>query len=107
MQPIFDAALTAEQMLLAQDILDSFECGSMPMHPLGYREVARWTLGTFASMRTAALKGLRDVAPAQLRCLIENVLHQRRTADWSGERAIAPAALAQCQALIERCRHAP
>jgi hypothetical protein len=104
MRPKSDPTIVADQMLMAGHILCAFSRGAMPMHAIGYQELARWARASFESMDSAALRNLRDVAPAELRGLIENVLHDRRVITWTADDLSGLSSLAECSMLLGRCR---
>ena len=104
MQPTSNPAVVAEQMLMADSILSALSRGTMPMHPAGYRELAGWVTASFRSVESGALRTLRAVAPAELREIIENVLHERRVVSWAVDDLVGLSSLAECLALLRRCR---
>jgi hypothetical protein len=104
MRPKSDPTIVADQMLMAAHILCAFARGAMPMHANGYQELARWARASFDSMDSAALRNLRDVAPAELQGLIENVLHDRRVITWSVDALAGLSSIAECSSLLGRCR---
>jgi hypothetical protein len=105
MKPSSNPALVAEQMLMADSILSAFARGAMPMHPVGYLELASWVTASFRSVESATLRTLRAVAPPELREVVENVLHERRVVSWAVDDLVGLSSLAECLALLRRCRH--
>ena len=79
--------------------------GAMPMHPVGYLELASWVTASFRSVESATLRTLREVAPPELREIVENVLHERRVVSWAVDDLVGLSSLAECLALVRRCRH--
>jgi hypothetical protein len=104
MGPKSDRAIVADQMLMAGHILNAFARGTMPMHANGYLELARWVKASFESMDSAALRSLREVAPAELQELIENVLYERRVVTWTVDDLSGLSSIAECAMLLGRCR---
>ena len=104
MQPASNPRLVADRMLMADRVLSAFAHGAMPMHPDGYQELARWVAASFRSMDSAALRSLRDVAPPELREIVENVLHERRVISWAFDDLVGLSSLAECVLLLQRCR---
>jgi hypothetical protein len=104
MQPTSNPRLVADQMLMAERILGGFEDGTMPMHPAGFLELASWVTDSFRSMESSALRGLREVAPRELREIVENVLHERHVISWSFDDGVGLSSLAECLSLLGRCR---
>ena len=104
MQPTSDPRAVAEQMLMADSILSAFARGAMPMHAAGYQELASWVMGSFRSMDSKALRGLRDAAPPELQGIVENVLHERRAISWAADDSVGLSSLAESLALLSRCR---
>ena len=104
MQPSANPRVVADQMTMADRILAAFANGAMPMHPAGYHELARWATESFRSLDSASLHALRAVAPFELRELLENVLHEREVVAWAFDDAVGLSSLAECLALLRRCR---
>jgi hypothetical protein len=104
MRPKSDPTIVADQMLMAAHILCAFSRGAMPMHAIGYQELARWARASFESMDSAALRNLREVAPAELQGLIENVMHDRQVITWTTDDLSGLSSLAECSLLLGRCR---
>jgi hypothetical protein len=104
MQPTSNPLLVAEQMLMAEGILDALANGKMPMHPAGYRELAGWIRDSFESIETAALRLLRDASPPELQGIAENVLHERRVLTWPCDDIVVLSSLAESLGLLRRCR---
>jgi hypothetical protein len=50
------------------------------------------------------LRGLREVAPRELREIVENVLHERHVISWSFDDGVGLSSLAECLSLLGRCR---
>lgn len=91
-------------MLMADRILGGFADGTMPMHPAGFLELANWVTDSFRSMDSGALRGLRAVAPRELREIVENVLHERHVISWAFDDGVGLSSLAECLSLLSRCR---
>lgn len=91
-------------MLMADSILTAIASGTMPMHAQGYLELASWARQSFDGMASSALRTLRDAAPKELQGIVENVLHDRRVISWAADEAVGLSALAECLALLGRCR---
>jgi hypothetical protein len=104
MQPASTPRIVADQMLMADRILRGFATGAMPMHPAGYQELASWVTASFQSIDSAALRGLRNAAPPELREIVENVLHERQVVAWAADDLVGLSALSECLALLGRCR---
>ena len=96
--------LVADQMVMADRILAAFASGAMPMHAAGYRELAAWVTESFQNMESGALRGLREVAPPELREIVENVLQERSVISWAHDDLVGLGALAACLDLMRRCR---
>ena len=91
-------------MLMADRMLGAFANGAMAMHAVGYQELARWVTDSFRSMDSGALRSLREVAPPELREIVENVLHERRVVSWAFDDLVGLSSLAVCLSLLRRCR---
>ena len=104
MQPTSNPRAVAEQMLMADSILSAFARSAMPMHAAGYQELASWVRGSFRSMDSQALRGLRDAAPPELQGIVENVLHERRVISWAADDSVGLSSMAECLSLLGRCR---
>jgi hypothetical protein len=104
MQRTSNPFLIAEQMLIAEGILDALANGHMAMHAPGYRDLARWVRDSFEAIETRALRRLRDAAPPELQGIAENVLHERRVIAWPCDDLVVLSALAESSALLRRCR---
>ena len=105
MQPTSNPRIVADQMVMADRILAAFATGAMLMHPAGYRELAGWVTESFRAMESASLRGLRAVAPPELREIAENVLQERRVISWAHDDLVGLGSMAECLALLRRCRH--
>ncbi len=105
MQPTSNPRLVAEQMLLADGLLGAFARRGVPMHAEAYLELACWVRASFASMSSSALRAVRDVAPAELQGIAENVLHDRRVVCWAATDVVGLSAYAECLSLLRRLRH--
>lgn len=104
MQPLSNPRIVADQMVMADRILNAFATGAMPMHAEGYLELAGWCTESFRSMDSAALRSLRSVAPPELREIVENVLQERRVISWAHDDLVGLGSMAACLALMARCR---
>jgi hypothetical protein len=104
MHHMSDPRMIAERMLMADGILSALSNGTMPMHALGYLELATWAHHSFAGMTSGALRALRDAAPDELKGIAENVLHGRGVITWAADQAVGLSAMAESLALIGRCR---
>lgn len=104
MQPLSNPRIVADQMVMAERILGAFASGAMQMHANGYRELASWVSESFRGLDSAALRGLRDVAPPELREIVENVLQERRVISWAHDDLVGLSAMAECLDLMWRCR---
>ena len=91
-------------MMRADRILRAFTNGTMPMHPAGYRELACWMTESFRAIESGALRSLREAAPPELQEIVENVLHERRVVSWARDDGVGLSSLAECVALLRRCR---
>ena len=91
-------------MVMADRILAAFANGAMPMHAAGYRELAGWVAASFRALSSDALRSLRDVAPDELRDIVENVLHERHVVSWACDDLVGLSSLAGCVTLLRRCR---
>ena len=91
-------------MLMAEGILRAFGRRAIPMDPARYQELARWVRQSFQSIESGALRGLRDVAPPELRRIAENVLHDRQVIAWPRDDVTGLSAYAEWVALLRRCR---
>jgi hypothetical protein len=107
MQAASHFKLVANQLLMADHVLGAFTDGSIPLSPDRYRELADWIRESFSRMGTSALQNLRDDAPAELRGILENVLHERQAVDWNADAPAGRASVGLCLALLDRCRFGP
>lgn len=105
MQPTSNPRLVAEQMLIANGVLEAFSIGTLPMDAAGYRELASWVRQSFVSMGSPALRAVRDAAPLELQGIAENVLHDRRVVSWAAADLVGLSSYAACQGLLRRLRH--
>jgi hypothetical protein len=94
----------ADQMLMADRILSAFANGAMPMHPVGYHELACWVTASFRAMESGTLRTLREATPPELREIVENVLHERRVISWAFDDIVGLSSLAESVSLLCRCR---
>jgi len=78
MHPLTLPQLTSDQMLMASHILQALEFGGMPMHAAGYRELAVWVTDELRTLDTPTLLALRQMAPASLQSIADNLLHERQ-----------------------------
>ncbi len=106
MQPLSNPRIVADQMVMADRILNAFASGAMPMHADGYLELARWVTESFRSMDSGPLRSLRGVAPPELREIVENVLQERRVISWAHDDLVGLGSMAACLSLMTRCRRA-
>ena len=90
--------------MLADRLLATFGNGTVPMHPSAYRALAGWVTASFRSMDSGALRGLREVAPRELREIVENVLQERRVISWASDDGVGLSSLSECLAVLRRCR---
>jgi hypothetical protein len=104
MHPTSNPRHVADQMVMADRILCAFANGAMPMHADGYRELASWVTASFCALSSDALRGLREVAPDELREIVENVLHERQVVSWAYDDLVGLSSLAGCVTLLRRCR---
>lgn len=104
MRPISNPVRMAEQMLMVDDILGGFASGAIPMDPASYKELAVWVRASFSSSDSEALSTLRDVAPLELRGIVENVLHDRSVVLWAADDIVGLSSLAECLNLLSRLR---
>jgi len=104
MEPTSNPRIVSDQMVMADRILSAFASGAMPMHASGYRELASWVTESFRSMESGALRGLREVAPPELRSIVENVLQERRVISWAYDDLVGLGSMAACLSLMARCR---
>ena len=102
-----DPRLVAEQMWLANGILNAFANGAMPMHATAYHELASWVRASFEAMASSALRAVRDAAPLELQGLAESVLHERGVISWAATDIVGLSSYAECQGLLKRLRASP
>jgi len=106
MRPLSNPRRMAEQMLMVDDLLGGFASGAISMHPAGYQALAGWVRESFSSSDSGTLRSLRDVAPAELQCIVENVLHERQVVSWAADDIVGLSSLAECLNLLNRLRRA-
>ncbi len=104
MHPASNPRHLADQILLVDRMLRRFASGDMPMHPADYRELARWVTRSFRSMDSDTLRTMLEVAPVELREIVENVLHERRVISWAANDLVGLSSLSETMALLQRCR---